>query len=172
MDPSEALKLAGVLRYVGSGDVRPEGIAIGAIVHDEEVFAVSKVWTPLFSFKFSFSVLIVPVVVRLPYVNAYHSVVSSSFFPISLIVVTAASSFFSTRFSVFSGGRIFIRSWLRWKVTHLSLLLLLFLFFFVGVVGLSYSWVVFFFCLVWLSGFIYSMYELYTINSPYVVAPL
>ncbi|CAM9651506.1 unnamed protein product [Laminaria digitata] len=43
VDPSEALKLEGVLRYMGSGDVRPGGIAIGAIVRDEEVFAVSEV---------------------------------------------------------------------------------------------------------------------------------
>ena len=46
VDPSEALKLEGVLRYVGSGDV-PGGNAIGAVVMDEEVFADSEVWTPL-----------------------------------------------------------------------------------------------------------------------------
>ena len=43
VDPSEALKLEGVLRYVGSVDVTPERNAIGAIVRDEEVFAVSEV---------------------------------------------------------------------------------------------------------------------------------
>lgn len=53
VDPSEALKLEGVLRYMGSGDVRPGGIAIGAIVRDEEVFAVSEVWKPPLVFHFS-----------------------------------------------------------------------------------------------------------------------
>ena len=53
VDPSEALKLEGVMRYVGSGDVTPERIAIGVIVRDEEVFAVSEVWTPLATFHFS-----------------------------------------------------------------------------------------------------------------------
>ena len=54
VDPSEALKLEGVMRYVGSRDVAPERNAIGAILHDEEVFAVSEVWTPLCAFHFSF----------------------------------------------------------------------------------------------------------------------
>ncbi|CAN0492256.1 unnamed protein product, partial [Ectocarpus sp. 8 AP-2014] len=43
VDPSPALEVEGVLRFVGAGDVTPERNGIGAIVVDEEVFAVDEV---------------------------------------------------------------------------------------------------------------------------------
>jgi len=44
VDPSAALALGGVLRYVGAGDVKtPEGNKLGTILEDEEVFAVDEV---------------------------------------------------------------------------------------------------------------------------------
>ena len=43
VDPSAALEVEGVLRFVGAGDVTPERNGIGAVVVDEEVFAVHEV---------------------------------------------------------------------------------------------------------------------------------
>ncbi|CAN0548262.1 unnamed protein product, partial [Ectocarpus sp. 8 AP-2014] len=43
VDPSPALEVEGVLRFVGAGDVTPERNGIGAVVVDEEVFAVDEV---------------------------------------------------------------------------------------------------------------------------------
>lgn len=43
VDPSEALKVDGVLRFLGSEDVTPGGNGIGAVIVDEEVFAVDEV---------------------------------------------------------------------------------------------------------------------------------
>ncbi|CAM9382433.1 unnamed protein product, partial [Hapterophycus canaliculatus] len=43
VDPSSALEMGGVLRYVGAGDVDPERNGIGAVIVDEEVFAVDEV---------------------------------------------------------------------------------------------------------------------------------
>ncbi|CBJ27195.1 conserved unknown protein [Ectocarpus siliculosus] len=43
VDASPALEVEGVLRFVGAGDVTPERNGIGAVVVDEEVFAVDEV---------------------------------------------------------------------------------------------------------------------------------
>lgn len=43
VDPSPALNMEGVLRFVGAGDVTPERNRIGAVVVDEEVFAIDEV---------------------------------------------------------------------------------------------------------------------------------
>lgn len=43
VDPSAALGVEGVLRFVGAGDVTPERNGIGAVVVDEEVFAAHEV---------------------------------------------------------------------------------------------------------------------------------
>lgn len=43
VDPSSALNVDGVFRFVGSGDVEPGRNAIGAVIKDEEVFATDEV---------------------------------------------------------------------------------------------------------------------------------
>ena len=43
VDPSDALAVKGVLRFVGARDVTPEQNVIGAVVLDEEIFAVEEV---------------------------------------------------------------------------------------------------------------------------------
>lgn len=43
VDPSVALGVVGVVRFVGAGDVTPERNGIGAVVVDEEVFAADEV---------------------------------------------------------------------------------------------------------------------------------
>eukprot|EP00903_Cladosiphon_okamuranus_P009641 g9174.t1 len=43
VDPSAALGVEGVRRFVGAGDITPERNGIGAVVVDEEVFAVDEV---------------------------------------------------------------------------------------------------------------------------------
>ncbi|CAN0411520.1 unnamed protein product [Pylaiella littoralis] len=43
VDPSPALDMEGVVRFVGAGDVAPERNGIGAVVMDEQVFAVDEV---------------------------------------------------------------------------------------------------------------------------------
>lgn len=43
VNPTAALRVEGVLRYVGAADVTPARNGIGAIVVDEEVFAVDEV---------------------------------------------------------------------------------------------------------------------------------
>eukprot|EP00752_Nemacystus_decipiens_P001718 g1661.t2 len=43
VDPSAALEVEGVSHFVGAGDVTPERNGIGAVVVDEEVFAVEEV---------------------------------------------------------------------------------------------------------------------------------
>lgn len=43
VDPTEALEVEGVARFLGAQDISPERNAIGAILKDEQVFAHEKV---------------------------------------------------------------------------------------------------------------------------------
>ncbi|CAM9234191.1 unnamed protein product, partial [Hapterophycus canaliculatus] len=43
VDPSSALEMEGVLRFIGAGDIDPKRNAIGAVLADEEMFAVDEV---------------------------------------------------------------------------------------------------------------------------------